>query len=105
MPSFRRRFIKYLAKLFDLCALSVSTIVALIVFASPKDMTLASFVAMRIRLGNCLVFALLLFVWHSAFVFCGLYVSKRLTRQLTQFVEVCKATSLAAACLRIGAAA
>jgi exopolysaccharide biosynthesis polyprenyl glycosylphosphotransferase len=59
-------------------------------------MTFAGFVAMRIKLGNCLVFALLLFVWHNVFVFCGLYASKRLTRQRTQFVEVCKSTALAA---------
>ncbi len=104
MPPFRRRLIKYLAKLFDLCALSASIIVALVVFSSPKQLTLASVVEMRIRLGNSLVFALLLFVWHSVFVFCGLYISKRLTRQFTQFVEVCKATSLAAICLLTAAA-
>jgi exopolysaccharide biosynthesis polyprenyl glycosylphosphotransferase len=92
----RRRFIKYLAKLFDLWVLAVSIVVALIVCSSPKAMTFAGFVAMRIKLANCLVFALLLFVWHNVFVFCGLYASKRLTRQRTQFVEVSKATTLAA---------
>jgi exopolysaccharide biosynthesis polyprenyl glycosylphosphotransferase len=96
MPPNRRRFIKYLAKLFDLWVLAVSIVVALIVFSSPKAMTFAGFVAMRIKLGSCLVFALLLFVWHNVFVFCGLYTSKRLTRQRTQFVEVSKATTLAA---------
>jgi exopolysaccharide biosynthesis polyprenyl glycosylphosphotransferase len=85
-----------LAKLFDLWVLTVSVVFALIVFSSPKAMTFAGFVAMRIKLENCLVFALLLFVWHNVFVFCGLYASKRLTRQRTQFVEVSKATTLAA---------
>jgi exopolysaccharide biosynthesis polyprenyl glycosylphosphotransferase len=96
MPPSRRRFIKYLAKLFDLWVLAVSIVVALIVFSPAKAITFAGFVAMRIKLGNCLVFALLLFVWHNIFVFCGLYASKRLTRQRTEFVEVCKATTLAA---------
>jgi exopolysaccharide biosynthesis polyprenyl glycosylphosphotransferase len=105
MPSYRKRFIKYLAKLFDLCALTASILVALIVYSSLKEMTLAGFVGMRIKLGNCLVFALLLFVWHSVFIFCGLYISKRLTRQFTQFAEVCKATTLAAVCLLASAAA
>src|ERR1700722_6119488 len=105
MPSDRRRYIKYLAKLFDLCALTASILIALIVYSSPKEMTLAGVVGMRIKLGNCLVFALLLFVWHSAFLFCGLYMSKRLTRQLTQFAEVCKATTLAAVCLLASAVA
>jgi FlaA1/EpsC-like NDP-sugar epimerase len=101
----RRRFIKYLAKLFDLSALAVSIVFALIVFSSPKTMTFAGFVAMRIKLGNCLVFALLLFVWHNVFVFCGLYASKRLMKQRRQFVEVCRATTLASAFLLASAAA
>src|SRR5580692_4223826 len=91
----RRRFLKYLAKLFDLCALVVSVVAALIL-SSPRGMTLAGSMAMRIKLGNCLVFALLLLMWHNLFVFCGLYVSKRLTRQLTQIGEVFKVTTLAA---------
>jgi FlaA1/EpsC-like NDP-sugar epimerase len=99
----RRRFMKYLAKLFDLCALVVAVVVALIAFSSPEGMTLAGSMAMRIKLGNCLVFALLLLMWHNLFIFCGLYVSKRLTTQLTQIVEVCKATTLAAALLFLSA--
>jgi exopolysaccharide biosynthesis polyprenyl glycosylphosphotransferase len=101
----RRRFIKYLAKLFDLWVLAVSIVVALIVFSSPEAMTFAGFVVMRIKLANCLAFALLLFVCHSVFVFCGLYASKRLTRQRTQFVEVSKATTLAAIFLLASAGA
>jgi exopolysaccharide biosynthesis polyprenyl glycosylphosphotransferase len=96
MTPTRRRFAKYVAKLFDLCVLVVSIVVALIVFSSPKGMTLAGSMQMRIKLGNCLVFAILLLVWHNVFMFCGLYVSKRLTRQLTQAAEVFKATTLAA---------
>jgi exopolysaccharide biosynthesis polyprenyl glycosylphosphotransferase len=93
----RRLFVKYLAKLFDLCALAFSMVVAdLIVLPLPQGMTLAAFMEMRIKLGNCLVFALLLLVWHNLFAFCGLYVSKRLTKQFTQVAEVIKATTLAA---------
>jgi exopolysaccharide biosynthesis polyprenyl glycosylphosphotransferase len=95
----RRRFMKYLAKFFDLCVLAASIFVALIVFSSPKGMTLAGFMAMRIKLGNCLVFALLLALWHNLFIFCGLYISKRLTTHSAQILEVCKATMLAAAVL------
>ena len=104
-PNNRRRFVKYLAKLFDLCALMVSIVVALIVFSSPQGITLRGFMEMRIKLGNCLLFALLLLVWHNVFIFCGLYVSKRLTRQLTQIAEVCKATTLAAFVLFVSARA
>jgi exopolysaccharide biosynthesis polyprenyl glycosylphosphotransferase len=95
----RRRFMKYLAKLFDLCVLAISIVVALIVFSSPKGTTFASFLAMRIKLENCLLFALFLAIWHNLFVACGLYVSKRLTTERTQILEVCKATTLASAIL------
>jgi exopolysaccharide biosynthesis polyprenyl glycosylphosphotransferase len=96
---------KYLAKLFDLCALAASIVVALIVFSSHKGMTFAGFMEMRIKLGNCLVFALLLAVWHNLFIFCGLYVSKRLTTKRAQVLEVCRATMLAAAFLLLSAIA
>src|ERR1700685_3116501 len=95
MPPNRRRFLKYLAKLFDLCTLVASVVIAMAVFALPTGMTLAGFMAMRIRLGNCLVFVLLLLVWHIFFSFCGMYTSQRLTKPLTQIAEVCKATTLA----------
>jgi exopolysaccharide biosynthesis polyprenyl glycosylphosphotransferase len=105
MTPYRRRVIKYLAKLFDLCILALSIVIALIVFSSPKGMTLASSMGMRIKLGNCLVFALLLLVWHNVFTFCGLYASKRLTRQLTQVGEVYKAATLATLFLFVSARA
>jgi exopolysaccharide biosynthesis polyprenyl glycosylphosphotransferase len=95
----RRRFMKYLAKLFDLCVLAASIFLALLVFTPHRGMTFAGFMAMRIKLGNFLVFVLLLAVWHSLFNICGLYVSKRLTTKRTQILEVCKATPLAAAFL------
>lgn len=99
----RRRFVKYLAKLFDLCALGASIVVALIAFSSLRSMTLAGSMAMRIKLGDCLVFAIFLFTWHYLFIFCGLYVSKRLTTQRTQILEVCRATALATALLILSA--
>jgi exopolysaccharide biosynthesis polyprenyl glycosylphosphotransferase len=100
-----RQFVQYLAKLFDLSALAVSIAIALIVFTLPKGMTLAGSMAMKIKLGNCLAFALLLLVWHNVFIFCGLYVSKRLTRQFTQIAEVFKATTLAVFLLFVSAKA
>src|SRR6201988_3279472 len=95
----RRQFMKYLAKLFDLCVLAVSIVVSLILFSSPRGTTFAGFLAMRIKLENCLLFALFLAIWHNLFIACGLYVSKRLTTRRTQILEVCKATTLASAIL------
>jgi len=95
---------KHVAKVFDLCALVVSFAVATVaLYSPPEDMTFTGFMAMRIKLGNSLLFALLLLIWHSVFVFCGLYASKRLIRRRTQILEICKATSLAAAFLLLSA--
>ena len=92
----RRQLMKHLAKLYDLWALVASFLLATImVLPSQVGMTVAGFLAMRITLANCLLFALLLIVWHNLFVLCGLYVSKRLTRRRAEILEVCKAAVLA----------
>jgi hypothetical protein len=91
---------KQVAKIFDLCALVGSFVVAtIILYSSSNDMTLAEFMAIRIKLGNCLLFAGLLGTLQSLFVFCGLYVSKRLTTRRVEILEVCKATLLASGLL------
>jgi exopolysaccharide biosynthesis polyprenyl glycosylphosphotransferase len=100
----RRRFIKHLATLFDLCALVAAFASATIaVHPSPVGMTLANFMAVRVKIGNLLLFAMLLIVWHELFVLCGLYESKRLTRRRAEVYEVCKATLLASAFLLLSA--
>lgn len=95
IPS-RPLLMKYLAKLFDLGALTASIVIALIVFSSPKGQTVTDLMAMKIKLGNCLAFAFLLVVWHNLFILSRLYLSKRLTTKRAQMLEVCKATSVAA---------
>jgi exopolysaccharide biosynthesis polyprenyl glycosylphosphotransferase len=98
----RRQLMKRLARLFDLGALVASFVVATILaHSSPVGMTVAGFLAVRITLANCLLFMLLLIVWHNLFVFCGLYVSKRLTRRRAEIYEICKATVLASVFLLI----
>jgi exopolysaccharide biosynthesis polyprenyl glycosylphosphotransferase len=95
MPD-RRQLVKYAGKVFDLSTLVASFIVtAAALYSPPQGTTFAEFMAFRIKLGNVLLFALLLMTWHSVFILCGLYVSKRLIRRRTQILEVCKATLLA----------
>jgi exopolysaccharide biosynthesis polyprenyl glycosylphosphotransferase len=90
----RRRLMKYVAKVFDLCVLITAFVSAGIILSD--GMTFAQFMGLRIKLSNGLLFALLLITWHNLFVFCGLYVSKRLMTAYTEILGVCKATSLAA---------
>ncbi len=96
MTPSRRQFVTHVAKVFDLCALVISFFLATVVLYSPtKVLTLAGLMDLRIKLGNCLLFVLLLITWHCLFIVCGLYVSKRLTRLRVQVFEVVKATLLA----------
>jgi exopolysaccharide biosynthesis polyprenyl glycosylphosphotransferase len=100
----RRRALKYLARLFDLCVLVGSFILAAIaVYSSPRGLTLNRLLSLRITLGNCLLFALLLITWHSIFNLCGLYTSKRLTSRRAEIFEVSKATLLASSFLLVSA--
>ena len=95
----RRRFMKYLAKMFDLCVLITAFVSAGI--ALSEGMTFTEFMAIRIKLGNFLLFGLLLILWHNLFIVCGLYASKRLTTAWAGILEVCKATLLAAVVLTV----
>jgi exopolysaccharide biosynthesis polyprenyl glycosylphosphotransferase len=95
----RRQFLKHSAKIFDLCALVCSFVFASVAYTLPKGFTLTRLMALRITLGNCLLFAILLVAWHNLFVLCGLYVSKRMTGRRAEMLEVCKATLLACALL------
>lgn len=99
----RRQFLNHSAKIFDLCVLVCSFVLASVAYLLPKDLTLTGLMALRVTLGNCLLFAVLLFTWHNLFILCGLYVSKRMTGRRAEMLEVCKATVLAAALLVISA--
>jgi exopolysaccharide biosynthesis polyprenyl glycosylphosphotransferase len=91
--------LKHVAKVFDLGVLVCSFVFAGIAYSLPSGLTLTRLMTLRITLGNCLLFALLLITWHNLFVLCGLYVSKRMTGQRAEMFEVCKATLLASAIL------
>jgi exopolysaccharide biosynthesis polyprenyl glycosylphosphotransferase len=104
MPSTRHQLLKQLSKLFDLGALVGSFVSAAVaVYSTPRGLTLARLMSLRITVGNCLLFALLLVAWHCIFNLCGIYVSKRLTTRLMEVSEVCKATMLASVFLLISA--
>ena len=99
----RRQVLKHSAKMFDLCVLVCSFVLASIAYSLPNGFTLTRLMTLRVSIGNCLLFALLLIVWHNLFVLCGLYVSKRMTGRRAEMLEVCKATLLASAFLIISA--
>src|SRR5580658_567828 len=99
----RREFLKHSAKVFDLGVLVCAFVLASIAYLLPKGFTLTGLMALRVTLGNCLLFAVLLVTWHNLFILCGLYKSKRLTGRRAEMLEVLKATVLASAFLVISA--
>jgi exopolysaccharide biosynthesis polyprenyl glycosylphosphotransferase len=99
----RRQLLNHSAKIFDLCVLVCSFVLACIAYLLPKGFTLTGLMALRVTLGNCLLFAVLLVTWHYVFILCGLYTSKRLTGRRVEMLEVCKATVLASLFLLISA--
>ena len=103
VPS-KRQLLKNLAKVFDLIALVASFVFAgIVAYSSLNGLTLVRIMAVRVTLGNCVLFTLLLITWHVTFTQCGLYVSKRFTKRLAEALEVFKATSLASAFLFLSA--
>jgi exopolysaccharide biosynthesis polyprenyl glycosylphosphotransferase len=67
--------------------------------------TLADFFALRVRLWNFLVIAILLLVWHVIFSLCGFYRSKRLARQSALILEALSATTQGTVVLALAAKA
>lgn len=56
----------------------------------------AAFFSIRIKLINCVIFALILLGWHGIFSLCGLYRSQRLVGKREMFLDAWKATTFAA---------
>jgi exopolysaccharide biosynthesis polyprenyl glycosylphosphotransferase len=99
-PHTKRLFQRHAAKVFDICILVSSFALATFsLYSSPNAITLAGFMAMRIRLGTILLFLLLVGIWHGVFVVCGLYESKRLTTWRAEVWELLRATCLASVLL------
>jgi exopolysaccharide biosynthesis polyprenyl glycosylphosphotransferase len=94
---------KHLVKIFDVLIVLSSFAIAGIAYSLPKGLTLTRLMTLRITIGNCLLFVLLLIAWHSVFAMCGLYVSKRLTTRSSEAIEICKATLLASVFLVLSA--
>ena len=98
----RHQLMKRLARLYDLFALVAAFIGAtFVLYAQENPRNLAGFLALKVTLGNGLLFGMLLLAWYNLFIVCGLYGSKRLTPRASEIYEVCKATTLAALLLLI----
>jgi exopolysaccharide biosynthesis polyprenyl glycosylphosphotransferase len=98
----RRRFLVNLLKTFDLGLMALSFgITTIIVAYSGHQVSVAEFFSIRVKVSNCLIFALLLFFWHVVFYASGLYRSRRLAIKGRGLVDAAKAIAVSTACLAI----
>jgi exopolysaccharide biosynthesis polyprenyl glycosylphosphotransferase len=95
----KRRFFLNALKLLDLVIILVSFSVATFLPVHANSGSLPEFLAMRVKLSNCILFVIMIFLCYNMFSVCGLYESKRLSTKLAEIVDALKATSLSTACL------
>ncbi len=102
MNEAKRRFLLNTLKLYDLGIIVVSFGLAtfLLVHAEHK-VSLHDFLAMRVKVSNCAIFAVALICCHAIFSLCGLYQSRRLSTRLAESTDALKATSLSTVCLAL----
>jgi len=100
----RRRFLTNLLKVLDLVLVTISFGAATILTAySDNRVSVAEFLSIRVKLSNCVIFAVLLLVWHCLLQSYGLYRSKRVPMREADILEAMKAIAISTACLAAGA--
>ena len=81
MVNIRRQILLNAFKLFDMIIMVVAFGAATTPIVESHSIAFAEFFAMRVKVGNILIFMGLLLVWHLLFSACGLYASRRLSRR------------------------
>lgn len=100
----RRQALLTAFKLFDVVLMVVAFgLATLPVLYETDGASITSFLAMRIRVNDFLIFLGLLTVWHVTFSSFGLYLSHRLDRPRSEMISVIKATSLATGIMLVAA--
>jgi exopolysaccharide biosynthesis polyprenyl glycosylphosphotransferase len=91
----KHRLIIGLLKLWDLALAGVAFALTTVYTVNAEhQVSLARFLAMRIRISNFFIVAFALVVCHVVFRMCGLYRSRRLSRRRAEAFDVLKATTL-----------
>jgi exopolysaccharide biosynthesis polyprenyl glycosylphosphotransferase len=105
MTTFRRQILIKAFMLFDLGILVVSYVVAGVrIWHLTAFSSFASFISMRVKVLNILLFLGLFYSWHVIFSAFGLYRSRRFGDRKQEAVDVLKATSIATLVLGFAAA-
>jgi exopolysaccharide biosynthesis polyprenyl glycosylphosphotransferase len=97
----KRSFLLGLLKVFypALMMLCFGLATALLISKLPGSMRLSTFLSLRVKVGNLVVLAAILLLWHVIFSICGFYESKRMTSPISLGFDAAKATTLSAIAL------
>lgn len=103
MSNIRRKMLLNAFKLFDMAIMMAAFGAASALMARGRNsVSFSEFFAMRVKIGNFLIFAGFLLVWHLLFSGFGMYASRRLSRRSVEIVDAFKAISLATLLLGFG---
>ena len=96
MSNLRRKILLNVFKLFDVTVMvaAFGLTALLLVSTSRAVSSFGEFFAMRVKVGNFLIFSGMVVVWHLIFSGFGLYASRRLSRRTAELLDVVKATTL-----------
>lgn len=94
MGNVRRQFLLNSMKFFDLVLMVASFGLAAVVVSENATVSVAEFLALRVKIQNFVTFSLLLLVWHLIFSVFGMYASRRLAGRWDEVVDIVKATTL-----------
>ncbi len=97
MVTARRQLLTTALKLFDVMVMVGCFLLASYVELrfSHSPHSFSELFAMRVKLGNILLFVGLLFIWHMIFAAYGMYGSRRMGRRRYDIIDITKATSTA----------
>jgi len=95
MTTARRKLLMNALKLFDLSLMVLAFVLAaFLVFHLSYKASPTAFFAMRVKIQNFAIFALLILLWHMIFCFSGLYTSRRLSKRGHEVVDAMTGISL-----------
>ncbi|MFY9805026.1 MAG: sugar transferase [Candidatus Acidiferrales bacterium] len=83
--------------------LSFSLVSVWMIFAG-RPVSFARLLNIRVKLSDCVIFAVAMLASHAMFALCGIYESRRLSTKLAEVVDILKAVTLATASLALVAA-
>jgi exopolysaccharide biosynthesis polyprenyl glycosylphosphotransferase len=99
----KRSFLLGLLKVFypALMVLCFGLATALTVSGLPQSVSISAFLSMRVKVGNLVVLAVILLVWHTVFSIFGFYQSQRMSGSISLAFDAAKATTLSAITLAV----